>query len=198
MRTTLLRYLVVLALVLISSCRKKEEELILDHSLSQNCSQLIFEIADLNTGFHIRNNPTFVYVIKDENTRTNVIEILLKNQQKLHEVRITSCIPAAEILAYDEKKKKVLIFSLDYSLTSEIIEILNKAHVNPVGKSTNGGYGVDLSYHRRVAVPSKYFMVAHGVEMTEAEFAKIIQHKCKLPVAAAGGPSQSGSQEEVR
>lgn len=180
MRTMLLGCLVVLALVFFISCQEKEEELILDHSLSQNCSQLIFEIADLNTGFHVRSNPTFVYRIKDENVRTNVMEILLNNQEKLHRVIIRSCIPAAEILAYDEKKKRVLIFCLDGSLTTEIIEILNNMRVNPVGKSTNGGYGVDLSYHRRAAVPSKRFMVAHGVEMTEAEFAKIIQHKSKL------------------
>jgi len=181
MRTMPLRCLAVLLMALFISCQKeKEEELVLDPSLRNNRSPLIFEIADLNTGFHVRSNPTFVYRIKDENVRTNVMEILLNNQEKLHSVIIRSCIPAAEILAYDEKKKRVLIFWLDRSVTTEIIETLNKAHVNPAGKSTNGGYGVDLSSHRRAAVPSKRFMVAHGVEMTEAEFAKIIQHKSKL------------------
>ena len=183
MRTSLFRCLFILFLVLFISCQKKEEEHALDHSLSKNCSQLMFEIVDLSN-FHSPSIPTIVYVIKDENTRRNVIEILLNNQQKLHEVIITSCVPAAEVIAYDKNKRMALIFWLENSVKREIVDILNKAQVSPIGKSTYEHHGVALPKY--IAVPSKYFMVAHGYEMTEAEFAKIIQYKSKLSPEAEG------------
>jgi hypothetical protein len=183
MRTSLLRCLFVLLLALFISCQKKEEEHVLDHSLSKNCSQLMFEIVDLSN-FHSPSIPTIVYVIKDANTRTSVIEILLRNQQKLHEVMNTACVPAAEVIVYDKNKRMALVFYLENSVKREIIDILNKAQVSPIGKSTYGDRGVALP--RSIAVPRKYSLVAFGYEITETEFAKIIQHKSKLPVDAEG------------
>lgn len=169
------------------ACSKEKFDLA--QVLEKDCSHIIVEILHPDKDGKYANpdvnNPTTVFFLNDRYTRADVSKLVLDNQRKLHTSVVSSTFVSSWVYMYDQKKSMILLFFLDDSITAELIDVLKKASVLPVGESHLGDRGI--VFPSTVAVPREY-PVALGYKVIESEFIKMMRHK-------SGGRGRSESAD---